>query len=294
MAEYTRIDFLKYRYLAAVFSCGLLATGIFGYVYNGGFSYSVDFTGGTQVLFKFSNTVGSEQLKSSLAKHGWGDVIVRELGGSDVIVRVKDFTSDVAGLAQKMKTNLESDFQGTTVTIEEASAVGPAAGEMLFSNALLAVLLGLLAMLLYIAFRFWSFAYGVGAVVAIFHDVIAILTVFACTGIEISPNVICAILAMLGYSINDTIIIFARIRENVVREKGKPFDVIVNDSINQTLRRTLLTSFATTLTAGSLYVFGGEALHSLALSFLVGIAIGTYSSIYVASPVMLFLHRRMQ
>lgn len=292
MSEYTRIDFLKYRYFAAFFSCALLAAGIAGYVYRGGFVYSVDFSGGTQVLYKFSKPVGSEQLKSTLAKQGWGDVVIRELGNSDVAVRVKDFTTDVAGLAQKMQDGLKAEFPDTTITVEEANAVGPAAGQMLFFNSLMALLLGLLLMLLYIAWRFWSFSFGAGAVVAIFHDAIAILTVFACFGLEISPNVICAILAMLSYSINDTIIIYARIRENVAKEKGKNIEVIVNESINQTLRRTLMTSFATTLAAGALFVFGGEALHTLSLSFLIGIVIGTYSSIYVASPVMLALRRR--
>lgn len=293
MSEYTRIDFLKYRYLAAFFSCALLAAGIAGYVYRGGFLYSVDFTGGTQVLFKFDKTVGSEQLKTALAKEGWGDVAVRELGDSDVAVRVKDFTTDVAALAQKLKTSLEKELTGVVVTLQEASAVGPAAGQMIFLNSLLMTGLVLLLMLAYIAWRFWSFSYGMGAVIAIFHDAVAILTVFVCMDMEISPTVICAMLAMIAYSINDTIIIFSRIRENVAKEKGKSLEVLVNESINQTLRRTLLTSFATSLAAGSLFVFGGEALKSLSLSFLIGIVIGTYSSIYIASPVMLALRRRM-
>lgn len=289
MSEYTRIDFLKYRYVAAIFSCSLLIAGIAGYVYHGGFTYSVDFSGGTQVLFKFSKQIGSEQLKSSLVKSGWGDVAIRELGDGDVVIRVKEFTSDVAGLAQKIKSNIEQDFSETTVSLQEANAVGPAAGQMLFLNSLLAILFGLFLILLYIAARFWSFSYGMGAIIAILHDAVAILAFFACANLEVSPNVICAILAMLGYSINDTIIVFARIRENVAKEKGKSLEVIVNESINQTLRRTLITSFATALAAGSLYLFGGEALHTLSLSFLIGIAIGTYSSIYVASPVMLAL-----
>ncbi len=293
MAEYTRIDFLRYRYVAAFFSTALLAAGIAGYVYHGGFTWSVDYTGGTQVLFKLSKPVGSEHLKAALAKEGWGDVVVRELGDADVAIRVKEFTTDVADLAQKLKGSLEKECTDVTCTLQEANAVGPAAGAMLFMNAVWMTALVLLAMLAYIAWRFWSFSYGMGAVIAIFHDAIAILTVFVCAKMEISPIVICAMLAMIAYSINDTIIIFSRIRENVAKEKGKSLEVIVNESINQTLRRTLLTSFATSLAAGALYVFGGEALHALSLSFLIGIVIGTYSSIYVASPVMLALRRRI-
>ncbi len=293
MIEHTRIDFLKYRYFAAFFSCALLAAGVAGYLYRGGFVYSVDFSGGTRVLYKFSNPIGSEQLKTTLVKQGWGDAVIRELGNSDVAIRVKDFTPDIAGLAEKMKSGLQEEFPDTVITIEEVNTVGPAAGKMLFLNSLIALMLGLLLMLLYIAWRFWSFSFGIGAMIAIFHDAIAILTVFACFGLEISPNVICAILAMLSYSINDTIIIFSRIRENMAKEKGKDIEVIVNESINQTLRRTLMTSFATTLAAGALFVFGGEALHTLSLSFLIGIVIGTYSSIYVASPVMLALRSRI-
>ena len=292
MAEYTRIDFLKYRYFAAFFSCALILTGIAGYQYHGGFSYSVDFSGGTQVRLALNKSVGSEQLKSALSKQGWGDVVIRELGSSDVVIRVNEFTTDVAALAEKIKTNLTGQFPDLNVSITEASAVGPAAGQMLLRNGLIALFLGLLLMMGYIAWRFWSVAYGVGAVVAIFHDAIAILTVCACFNFEISPNIICAILAVLSYSINDTIIIFARIRENVAKEKGKNIEIIVNESINQTLRRTLLTSFATILATGSLLVFGGEALYTFSLSLIIGIVIGTYSSIYVASPVMLALRRR--
>ncbi len=292
MAEYTRIDFLKYRYFAAFFSCALVLTGIAGYVYHGGFSYSVDFSGGTQIRGTLSEPIGSGQLKTALAKQGWGDVVIRELGPTDVVIRVNEFTTDVAGLAQKVKDDLSTQFPAITVTVTEASAVGPAAGKMLFMNGLLALLLGLLLMMGYIAWRFWSFAYGVGAVIAIFHDAVAILTVCACFNFEISPNIICAILAVLSYSINDTIIIFARIRENVAKEKGKNIEVVVNESINQTLRRTLLTSFATMLGTGALLVFGGEALRTFSLSLIIGIVIGTYSSIYVASPVMLALRRR--
>ena len=144
-------------------------------------------------------------------------------------------------------------------------------------------------MLLFIAFRFWSFAYGMGALISLFHDAIVILTVFLLLDKEISINIIGAIMTILGYSINDTIVIFARIRQNVKKLHNKSMDEIVNISINETLRRTLLLTTATLLVVISLFLFGGEVLKDFSLALLVGMVFGTYSSIYIANPVMLFL-----
>lgn len=282
-------NFLKYRFVSIGVSSLFIAAGALAYLYFGGFRYSVDFTGGTQVRLKFNQAVGSEHVKDSLSAGGWDDAIIREFGDNEIAIRVKEFSNDSQGLSTRIKETLENKVQGSQVTILEANAVGPGVGKALRWNSILAVMLGLLLMLVYIAFRFWSLSYGMGAVIAILHDALAILALFAITQREISPNVICAILATLGYSINDTIVIFARIRENFVKMRGDSAEDIVNTSITQTLRRTILTSLSTGLVVGALFIFGGETLRNLSLALLVGIVVGTYSSVYIASPIMLFV-----
>ncbi len=285
------IQFLKYRYVCLVASIVMIAAGVVGYVHFKGFRYSVDFTGGTQVRFSSSKQIGSERLKEILAAHGWNDPLIREFDNNDVVVRVPEFTHDSQGLAQKIRDVVQDKLTDTHIAILEANAVGPGVGQTLRLNAFLMGLYIILAMLLYIAFRFWSWSYGVGVVVALLHDAIGLLALLVLTQKEISPNVICAILATLGYSMNDTIVILSQVRKNFVKMKDVSPYVVVNTSINQTLRRTLLTSFATALMVGSLFLFGGETLRGLTFTLLVGIVIGTYSSVYVASPIMLLLKR---
>ncbi|MCF7900166.1 protein translocase subunit SecF [Candidatus Babeliales bacterium] len=285
-------DFLKYRIPSFCLSTLFIAAGALAYFQHGGFRYSVDFTGGTQVLLKLSKEIGSEQLKGALGDAGWQDPLIREFGKKEVVIRVQEFSHDSQGLAQKMQTTLEATFTDTKVEILEANAVGPSVGKNLAKNFLLALLLSLLAMLMYIAFRFFSFSYGLGAVIAIFHDALAILALFALTQREISPNVICAIIATLGYSINDTIVIFSRMRENFVKMRGEVASTVVNISIAQTMRRTMLTSLSTALTVGSLLIWGGETLRNMSLALLVGIIVGTYSSVFIASPIMLMFRRK--
>lgn len=288
------IDFVKYRGICAIFSIALVCGffGLFtyrkmtrGYVFN----YSVDFTGGTQVLFKFGKHVNDQQIRDILEKKGWVGVVMRDFSANEVLVRIKEVSEDVKDLAQNMQAALQEGLQ-TDVTALSVDSVSGGIGEILRWKSLQAVVIALLLMLLYIWLRFWSVSYGVGAVVALAHDAIAILFVFLLMDKEISTEVIVAILAILGYSINDTIVIFTRIRQNF-RTLKKSAEDIVNISINQTLRRTLLTSFATILVVLSLIVLGGESLRDFSLALLVGMLFGTYSSIYIASPVMLLLHK---
>lgn len=284
------IDFLKYRVVATTFFFALVAVFVGAYVYRGGFSYSVEFTGGTQVVFGFDKPVKAAELLSVM-KGQWPSAETREFSDSRILVRVKDIDSDTRGLADRMRQAVQDGMPGTTVMVEKSEMVGPGVGEDLRWKAIRAVLLSLILMLLYIAWRFRSFSFATGAVVALIHDSVMMLGIFLLFGREISVSVIGAILAVLGYSINDTIIIFARIRENLKTMRGAPLAEIVNASLNQTLRRTLMTSFATFLTVMALVILGGEVLRDFALALLVGIFFGTYSSIYIASPVMMMLYK---
>ena len=291
------IDFLKVRFYTATVSFVLFAIflGAMAYRYQQRgqiFSYSIDFTGGTQALMKFSDAVDLSRVKSIIDSAGWQGASVREFGPKEVLVRVKEFVNDSTGLAERMRDVLLAQMPEYQITIEQSDAVGSGVGETLRVKSLYAVLIALLAMLMYIAFTFWSWAYAVGAIVALFHDASVILCMFALCDFEISINVIGAILAVLGYSINDTIVIFSQIRENVSTMGGSSLYDIVNVSLNQTLRRTILTSLSTAIPVLIMYIFGGEALKDFSCALLIGIIFGTYSSIYIASPIMMLLMPR--
>lgn len=291
------INFLKYRFVYGMFSLMFLLASLGVYIYKWQtrgytFVYSVDFTGGTQVLLKFQKPVDVCELKDILENNGWKNPITREFSApEEVLVRVSEFSNDPKGLAERMRLAIESKLPENQVTILQNEAVGPGVGQALRWNFFWAVLIALIAILIYIAIRFWSFAFATGAIVALIHDPVAILGVFLMFDREISINVIGVILAVIGYSINDTIVIFSRIRDNLVKMKGATLYEIVNTSINKTLRRSVLTSLATALTVLAMLIFGGEALRDFSLALLIGIVFGTYSSIYIASPVMMWLYK---
>jgi len=294
------IDFLKFRTMCALFSLVIFGTFIGAFIYKQqtrgyAFTYSVDFTGGTQVLLRPSKAIGSETLKKILDKHGWGNAVLREdIASNDVFIRVKEYESDAKGLGERIRVAVEEGVEGANVEVLSIDSVGGGVGETLRWKSLWAVLLALFIMLLYIAWRFWSIGFALGAVIALFHDAIVILTCFLLLDKEISSKVLGAILLILGYSINDTIVIFSNIKKNLASMKNLTASEIVNLSLNQTLRRTLLTSISTALVVLSLIILGGETLRDLSLALFIGIIFGTYSSIYIASPVMLLLYREQK
>lgn len=292
----TKIDFLKFRPLSFILSLALFGAFIGGIIYKratrgSAFIYSVDFTGGTQVLLGFSKPVGSEQVVSVLDDNNLAGATAREFSDSEVLIRIKQFESDAKGLSDRIKDVLEENLDDTQVTIKQTNSVGASVGADLRQSSFWAIILVLVAILMYIGWRSRSLVYAVGSVVALMHDALAILTFVLWFDYEISINVIIAVLFILGYSINDTIVIFARIRENMKKMRGVAMEKIVNASINHTLRRTVLTSISTCLAVVSILVFGGEVLRIFSISLLIGMVFGTYSSIYIASPVMLLLHR---
>ncbi len=285
------IDFLKYRPLTSLFSVCIFAAFIGGLFFKE-FNYSVDFTGGTQVLLGFEKPVTSAHVLSILENKGLTGATARDFSATEILVRVKAFESDAKGLGERIKNTLETAMPDNHVEIKQIDSVGAGVGASMRWKSMQAILVALLLMLLYIWWRFWSFSYAFGNVISLFHDAVVILAFFLLLNYEISLNVIAAILMILGYSINDTIVIFSRIRENAHKLPNTPIEKVVNISINETLRRTLLTSFATSLVVVALLIFGGEVLRTLSLAILVGIVFGTYSSIYIASPVMLLFYKK--
>jgi len=291
------IDFLRVRYITACFSLllflGFIGVAVHRYQQRGSvFSYSIDFTGGTQVLMKFDKPVSAVRVREIIEQAGWPGAVTREFSVQEVLIRVKEFVNDAQGLSERMKQAIMAQLPEYQITVVQSDAVGSGVGESLRMKSLYAVLVALIAMLMYIAFTFWSWAYATGAVVALFHDACVILFAFVLFDFEISVNVIGAILAVLGYSINDTVVIFSQIRENSNTMGGSSLYDIVNVSLNQTLRRTILTSLATAIPVLIMYCFGGEALRDFAFALMIGIVFGTYSSIYIASPIMMLLTQK--
>ncbi len=292
------INVIKYRGYTAMVSIILIVTILGFAIYKKQttgevFRYSVDFTGGAQLLYKFSQPISALSVKEILVKNGWEGAVIREFSDTEIMIRVKlqEVEQDLGTIAERMQTVIQRGLPNNHVTLLQNEAVGPGVGQTLRGKSVRAIFYALLAMLAYIALRFWSVGFALGAVMALFHDAFLMMATFLLLNREISVNVIGAILAVMGYSINDTIVIFSQIRENLKKFSQESLSEIVNISVNQTLRRTMLTSISTGLTVGSMLVLGGEALRDFSIALLVGIVVGTYSSIFIASPIMMLLYR---
>jgi len=254
----------------------------------------VDFKGGTQVQIRFEQTPDIDKIRQAISAAGIKDSSVQpihdmsESSGNEMLISLpeqQDETSLDLGRKQivdALHAYYPNPFKDTDVNVD---VVGPTVGKQLENKALLATLYSMAGMLVYLWFRF-QLIYGVAAVVACFHDTLITIGAFALTNQEISLTVIAAILTLVGYSMNDTIVVFDRIRENIKLQRKDSLTEIVNKSINQTLSRTVLTSGLTFLTVLALFVFGGEVLHGFSLALVIGIIIGTYSSIFIAAPML--------
>lgn len=296
LKEDLNLDFMGHRRIAAVVSSLVIAAGIIGFFTLGGLNYGIDFRGGTIVQVQFETPQDIGALRDALTADNIGSFTLQTFGEeteNEYLISVANadeaHLSEGEGAAQVIEKTLTSKFQGAS--IRRVESVGPKVGEELKAKAWEAILFSILAILLYVWMRF-QWRYGIGSVVALIHDVLVVLTLFVFTGKEITLPVVAAILTVAGYSINDTIVIFDRIRENYLRFQKKKGLEIMNESINQTLTRTLLTSGTTMFVLVSIFVFGGEIINDFAFALLVGVLVGTYSSIYIASPVLLFLNQR--
>jgi preprotein translocase subunit SecF len=252
----------------------------------------VDFRGGTQVQVQFAKTPDTNKIRQATVDAGIKDARIQNIqnidepGGNEVLISLPEQTNENAldvgrqQIVDALQTHYNNSF-----TVRNVQVVGPTVGKQLEKQALLATLYSLLGMLVYLWFRF-QLIYGVAAVVAVFHDTLITVGAFALTDQEIGLTVIAAILTLVGYSMNDTIVVFDRIRENLRLNRRESLPDVVNRSINQTLSRTVLTSGLTFLTVLSLYIFGGQVLRGFSFALVIGILIGTYSSIAVAAPML--------
>jgi len=307
----TRIDFIGRRRIAALISISVIVIVLLSLFFRG-LNLGIDFTGGTLVEVSYSSSVNTEEVRTNLRRSGLDGVVVQYFGTSrDVLIRLPaDPEVDAAESSSLIISSLrepygetlaqssENDSQrcvfqdGTTgdctVQMRRVEFVGPQVGGELTEKGGLAMLYALIGILAYVAWRFeWRFA--LGAVIALVHDVVVTVGIFSLLGLEFSLPVLAAVLAVIGYSLNDTIVVFDRIRENFRKMRKGTIVEIMNSAINQTLRRTLLTSLTTLLVVVTLILLGGEIIKGFAVALFIGILVGTYSSIFVASPAVLSL-----
>jgi len=284
-----KVDWLGKRKMFLAISGSVMLLGLVSLVVKGSFKYGVDFKGGTIVQVRFHQKPEIDKIRQLLRDNGAPDSQPQGVGGThpnDVIIEFQGAKEEDASAGRSVIINaLNKGFQGQ-FDILSATSIGPKVGEDLKRQAVFATLYALGGILIYIAFRF-EWIYGAAAVFAVFHDTLVTLGLFSLFNREINLTVIAALLTLVGYSVNDTIVVFDRVRENLKLRRRDGLETIMNDSINQTLSRTILTSGLTFLTVLALFVFGGEIINHFAFAMVVGIIVGTYSSIAIAAPLVL-------
>lgn len=287
-------DFMKVKWYGLTFSIIITLIAVASIVISG-FSYGIDFAGGTVVQVKFAQPVKVDQFRESLKSIGLSKERIQSVGQpeeNEFLLRTAMSEDSMHGLSDKIKAALESSFGSDKVEIRRVEMVGGAVSKDIKQKGFLSLLYASILILIYIWLRF-DFKFSIGAIVATIHDVIVLLGVFSLLGKEIDLTVVAAFLTLIGYSLNDTVVVFDRIRENIKKQTSAAFDMayLMSSSISQTLSRTILTSLTVFAVALVLFLVGGEVIHNFALVLLIGTIIGTYSSIFIASPIVLFMSK---
>ena len=282
----TNIDFISKQKIAGFLSITLIVAGIASLIMKGGPLLSIDFTGGTIAQVKFEKPVELGQLRETLSDYGFKGAEIVEFGSPDEILIKTQFSGSSSEISEKLTLALGNSF-----TLRRVESVGPKIGKELQTDALKAIGLALLLILIYITFRFDRY-YALGSVMALIHDVLITLGVFSLLDYEINLSIIAAFLTIVGYSLNDTIVVFDRIRENIPKFMKKTLNDVVNISLNETLNRTVITSLTTMMVVVILFLWGGKVINLFAFALIIGVFVGTYSSLFVASPVMVYFEKR--
>ena len=284
----TRFDFMGKIKAAMILSGIVILIGLGSIVFSGGLKYGIDFAGGTLVDLQFKNPPDIEVIRDGLKTIGLGESTIQEFGSKkDILIRVERSEEKLEAVGAMVKRSLSGKFNSDEITVERVEMVGPKVGRDLREKALLSILYAIIGIVIYISWRF-EFQYAIAAIIALIHDVLVTMGAFSILDKEFTLVIVAAFLTIIGYSLNDTIVVFDRIRENL-RRKGKlSLSEIINSSINQTLSRTLLTSGTTLLVVLALFFFGGEIIHDFSFALLVGVFVGTYSSIFIASVFLVY------
>jgi preprotein translocase subunit SecF len=288
----THIDFMGKIKMTAAISGLVILIGLGSIVLSGGLRYGIDFAGGTLIQLKFKTPPDIELIRDGLKSISLGESTIQEFGTPlDILIRVQRSEEKLEAVGSKVRNSLADKFHKDNITIERVEMVGPKVGRDLREKALLSILYAVIGIVIYISWRF-ELQYAIGAIIALAHDVLVTMGAFSILDKEFTLVVVAAFLAIIGYSLNDTIVVFDRIRENR-RRKGKNTLVqTINASINQTLSRTLLTSGTTLMVVIALFFFGGEIIHDFSFALVIGVLVGTYSSIFIASVFLVYWDSR--
>ena len=289
--EGTVIDFLGKRFYAGIFSAILLVGGVVSILMHQGLNYGIDFRGGTNIQIRFKEVPNLDQLRDFFSEQNLGNVMLQTFGAvEDREILLGLSVDNPLGTGEKLTAGLREMLRPhyPEMEIRRIETIGPKVGDELKTSALQAILIALGLVLIYITFRF-QWRQGIAAIITLLHDVMVVVGIFSIFDKEFTLPVIAALLTVVGYSLNDTIVIFDRIRENISKFRKRELLPLINQSVTETLSRTLLTSGTTLMVVLALVFLGGEIIHDFAFALLVGVLIGTYSSIYVASPTVLWL-----
>lgn len=292
MSAKYNINFVS-KFPAAVLFSLLLVVGSLALFFGKGLNYGVDFKGGAEVQVMFGQKVALADIRASLKNGGFNSSSVQEIGKDgtfEYLVKVSASEKNLNSVTDKITQMFQTDFASQNVEIRKTDIVGPKAGEQLRISGFQAMAWALLMIMIYIALRF-DYKYSPGAIVALLHDVIIIVGIFALTNKEFSLQIVGALLAVIGYSVNDTVVVYDRVREHEEKSAGKNLREKINLALNETLSRTLLTSLTTFIVAFVMYLMGGGVIHDFFFAITLGVIIGTYSSIFVAAPTVMFFDR---
>jgi preprotein translocase subunit SecF len=287
----TNIDFLGARRVAFGLSGALVLIGLFALIQIGlgTANLSIDFTGGASVQVSFDQPIQMARVRAIMEQAGLEHAELQQsVGGDRLLIRVKSSTSVEEKVTERIIPALREAFPERQVTVESTSEIGPSIGEKLRQDALIAIAISLLGIVLYISARF-ELRFGIAAALAMVHDVLVVLGTFYLLNKEITLLVVTALLTLAGYSLTDKVVVFDRIRENLRTRRREGMNIIINNGINQVLSRTIVTSLTVVLVLVPLALFGGEVLHDFSLALLWGVIVGTYSSVFIASPLLLVL-----
>lgn len=288
----TNINFIGMRNISFVISIIISIIGIIGVIQvgRGAANMGIDFSGGTSMQLKFSKPIAIADARIALHKNGVAKADLQEIKDGNKLL-VKMAGAAVGKPSEMVQTAFKKEFADNPFTVESSTEIGPSIGDKLRKDTLIASFLSMLGIILYIAWRF-DFKFGVGATLATMHDCLAMFAAFYLMNKEINLLFITAVLTIAGYSLTDTVVVFDRIRENLHKNLKGALHNIFNDSLNEVLSRTIVTSLTVFLASASLFLFGGEVIHDFAFALLVGVVVGTYSSTFVASPIVLLLENR--
>jgi preprotein translocase subunit SecF len=286
----TKIDFVRWMKTASAVSLAIIFIGIASIFWHGGLNYGIDFAGGSLVQIKFKDEPQIDKIRGTFKAIGLENSIIQSYGPKEVVVRAPVTRTDLKDLAAKIETSLGTAYTPGSFEIQRTEVVGPKVGKELTKKALLAIIFSWIGILIYVGFRF-EFRYALGGIIALVHDVMITISIFSVMDREFDLNIVAALLTIIGYSINDTIVIFDRIRENARKNIRMALKDVINISVNQTLSRTILTSFTVLMVLIVLFFFGGSVIHDFTFAMLIGTVAGVYSTVFIASPIVLLFEK---